>query len=148
MTCQEVSLKYSPTGDFRQWVGEDKRKVQMIVQSNMSDFSEIYHPRLVDLVDFCSDQQMSKVLFLCLLCLWLKYVILITFAINECSAYLNKSLYLVLGELACFMLKTVSVKTVCFQFNKIMGDLVWEILYCRFNVTFNIFICTVVCQPY
>lgn len=41
--------------------GEDKRKVQNIVQANIPEFERLYSPFFPDLVEFLPDNQMMRV---------------------------------------------------------------------------------------
>lgn len=53
---------YLTLGDFRQWVGEDKDKVQNIVTANHPEFTSIYHTYLNNLVEY-SEGNMIKVYY-------------------------------------------------------------------------------------
>ena len=51
-------LLVSSSGDFRQWVGEDRHKVHNIVSANISGFSQVYRAYMDKLVD-CNGQLMK-----------------------------------------------------------------------------------------
>jgi translocator assembly and maintenance protein 41 len=62
-TCSELfstvaGLSYK--GDFRMFVGEDKKKVTNIVRGSLTEFQDLYSPFLTDLVDYLPDNKMIK----------------------------------------------------------------------------------------